>query len=401
MNDDSTLLRAYLEHDSEPAFRELVGRHLGLVYATALRRVGGDVQLAEDVCQKVFADFARKSPTLIRHPALSSWLYVSAHVASADAVRREQRRKARETKACTMDPTFESNDTNTDWAQIRPLLDDVLIAVKHDDREAIALRFFEKRSFAEIGAALQVTEDTARKRVDRALEKLRMLLARRGVTSTASALGIALTAGATCPTPIGLAAKIAGTTLMQASVTGGGVSTLMITLKSAAPMAAILAGGIFLLNEQREKNRGLRAEHTRLEAAHQSMGAIREENRRLTQQLAAAERLRPSPAVERPSVRTEPARLNAVAVSAAVVSLNPQGTIRWDNDYLSLREFLQRLQALHTNSSHLMPKITFRFDPNTQASAIGYVVEEARKAAVEVEMIPNRLLEPPVTGSWF
>ena len=61
MNDDATLLRRFVEQDSEAAFTELVQRHLDLVYGAALRRTGGDAHAAADVAQQVFAALARQA----------------------------------------------------------------------------------------------------------------------------------------------------------------------------------------------------------------------------------------------------------------------------------------------------------------------------------------------------
>src|SRR5579871_3098726 len=81
---DSELLRRYADERSEVAFAELVRRHLDLVYSVALRQVAGDVHLAEDVAQQVFAALARKAGTLVGRPALSGWLYRSAHFTASD-----------------------------------------------------------------------------------------------------------------------------------------------------------------------------------------------------------------------------------------------------------------------------------------------------------------------------
>ena len=64
MNDDAQLLRCYAEEGSESAFSELVSQHIDLVYSAALRQVGGDAHLAQDVAQTVFADLARKARTV-------------------------------------------------------------------------------------------------------------------------------------------------------------------------------------------------------------------------------------------------------------------------------------------------------------------------------------------------
>src|SRR5579884_677821 len=96
MPEDAELLRQYAENQSDAAFGELVRRHLNLVYSAALRQVGGDAHLAQDVAQAVFCDLARKARLLAAHPVLVGWLYSSVHYAAAKAVRAEQRRRARE-----------------------------------------------------------------------------------------------------------------------------------------------------------------------------------------------------------------------------------------------------------------------------------------------------------------
>src|SRR5438477_604302 len=70
MIDDSELLRRFAHQRSESAFTELVQRKAGLVYSAALRQVGGDVMLAQDVSQSVFIDLARKAAQLSERPVL-------------------------------------------------------------------------------------------------------------------------------------------------------------------------------------------------------------------------------------------------------------------------------------------------------------------------------------------
>ena len=72
MTDDSQLLRAYAAEDSEAAFRQLVERHISLVYSTALRVVCGDMALAQDVTQTIFSDLARKARALAKIVILKS-----------------------------------------------------------------------------------------------------------------------------------------------------------------------------------------------------------------------------------------------------------------------------------------------------------------------------------------
>lgn len=209
MNDDAELIRRYVDDHSDAAFIQLVERHIGMVHATALRRLGGDRQLAEDVAQSVFFDLARKASSLRHRSSLAGWLYWSAHAASAAVVRRERRRKARELKAHHMGTTLPTNDLPPDWEKLRPVLDDAVTKLAASEREAIVLRFFQRCSFADVGRALELSEEAARKRVDRSLDKLRRILIGQGIASTTSALGSALLAAGPEPLSIAFSQRIA------------------------------------------------------------------------------------------------------------------------------------------------------------------------------------------------
>src|SRR5690349_19452807 len=124
MTDDAELLRQYSKAGSEPAFGELVSRHLPLVYSAALRQVAGDHELAKDVAQTVFIDLARKAGSLVHHEVLTAWLYTSTRFAANTARRSEYRRQAREQKALAMQALSTSSDPNSEWERISPLLDE-------------------------------------------------------------------------------------------------------------------------------------------------------------------------------------------------------------------------------------------------------------------------------------
>ncbi len=234
MNPDSELLRAYVEQGSEAAFAEIVARHLDLVYSAAIRRVGGNTHLAQDAAQLAFADLARRASSLTRHTNLAGWLYTSACYAALKLVRAEARRAAREQAALLMDET--TADPPAEWERLRPLLDSAMLQLNAGEREAVILRFFTGRSFAEIGAVQALGEDTARKRVTRALDKLHGLLARRGFTSTSAALAAVLTQQAITAAPAGLAQSVSGLALASAatsttSTLGGTFFTFMSITK--------------------------------------------------------------------------------------------------------------------------------------------------------------------------
>src|SRR5207248_11278409 len=110
----------------DQAFGELVRRQTDLVYSTALRVVGGDAHLAEDVTQTVFIDLARKAHSLCRCAALSGWLYRHTCYTASKAVRSERRRQAREMEAVAMNAQDDQSDADAVWQQIAPLLDDAM-----------------------------------------------------------------------------------------------------------------------------------------------------------------------------------------------------------------------------------------------------------------------------------
>lgn len=246
-DDDAQLLRRYAHERSEEAFATLVRRHLDLVYAVALRQVGGDAHLAQDVAQTVFTSLARKAASLAARPVLGGWLYRTTQFTAIDVVRSESRRRAREQEAQTMpDPSFHPDSGGAvDWDKLRPTLDQAIGELNDADRDAVVLRFFEGKSFAAVGAKLRLTENTARMRVDRALDKLHALLARRGVTSTTAALAVALANQPAAAAPVGLAGIVTGTALAGVGATASLWTFLMtskLTLGALGATAAFAAG---------------------------------------------------------------------------------------------------------------------------------------------------------------
>lgn len=207
MLSDGELLRQYLDDGSEPAFTELVQRHLNVVYRAALRRVGGNAHAADDVTQRVFAALARKAGALRSHASLAGWLYTSTRFAAAELVRGEQRRRKYEQEAHTMNELTFSPPISAE--QLEPLLDEIMERLPERDREAVILHFFEQRSFVEIAAMIASSADATRMRVNRALDRMRVELERRGMASTSAALGAALTAQSVTATTLPEAATVA------------------------------------------------------------------------------------------------------------------------------------------------------------------------------------------------
>lgn len=244
MLDDQQLLRNFVKDGSEAAFTELVTRHVNLVYSAALRRTG-DEQLAKDVTQQVFTDLARKAHSLPGGVVLAGWLHRATRFAAAQMLRTERRRHAREQEAVAMNIT--ESVPAPDWTQIRPLLDAALDDLSDEDRDAVVLRFFEQRSLTEVGAALGSNEDAARKRVGRALDKLRALLMQRGLTTTTSALSAVIMANCVQAAPVGLTATVTGISLAGLTATGATLSLwhiMTLTKLKIGIASVIVAAGV-------------------------------------------------------------------------------------------------------------------------------------------------------------
>ncbi len=268
MGNASELLRRYVKEGSESAFAELVREHINLVYSAALRETNGDEALAKDISQVVFMELIRKSRRLLAHPSLAGWLYTTVRFVSANLRRAEQRRRCREEGAQSMRELLSEDSTEQEWRQIRPVLDDALHELNEADRTAVVLRYLEDRSLREVGVVLGLQENSARMRLDRALEKLRGFLGRRGITSTSSGLAAALAVGAITPAPEALAAAITSSALASGAAAGTTSLILMKVMSTTklAVISALVVAGIALPVWQQSRLQQVRAENARLRA---------------------------------------------------------------------------------------------------------------------------------------
>src|SRR5881409_2207929 len=233
MTDSQKLLAEYVQTGSEAAFRELVTRHINLVYSAALRLVEGDTHRAEDVAQTVFVDLAGKARALSPDVMLGGWLHRHTCFVAAKTMRGERRRQSRERQAVEMNVL--QDNSGADFSSIAPILDEAINELSDADRTAILLRFFEQRDFRSVGESLGSNEDAARMRVNRALEKLQSLLKHRGVTTSAAVLAGTLSANAVQVAPIGLAV-----TISSAAISGAGIAaTSTATATQAIAMTTL------------------------------------------------------------------------------------------------------------------------------------------------------------------
>ena len=247
--DDMALLGEYAARNSEAAFAELVSRRIGFVYSAALRQVR-DPHLAEEITQAVFVILAQKAGRISEKTVLTGWLFRTTRFAALAQIRDRAKRQRREQEV-QMQSEFQSPAADEIWNQMSPLLDEALATLGEKDRQAVLLRFFENKSLAEVGNALGTGEDTARKRVSRALEKLNRYFAKRGVSSTKAIIAGAISANSVQAAPVALAKSVTAVALAKGAVASGSTLTLIkgalkIMAWTKAKTAIVIGVGVLL-----------------------------------------------------------------------------------------------------------------------------------------------------------
>jgi RNA polymerase sigma factor (sigma-70 family) len=207
MTDDMDLVREYAGHRSEDAFATLVSRHVNLVYSVAVRQLR-DTHLAEEATQAAFIILARKAGSLGPKTILPAWLCRAARFAAADVLRTQRRRQCREQEIHMQSLLNQPESEPSPWLDIAPLLDTAMAGLGEKDHSAVVLRFFEGKDLKHVGAALGISENAAKTRVSRAVEKLRHFFARRGITLSAAVIAGAVSANSVRAAPMGLAKSI-------------------------------------------------------------------------------------------------------------------------------------------------------------------------------------------------
>ncbi len=213
------------------AFQRIVERHIDFVYATALRQTS-DPHIAEDITQAVFLLFSQRAHRLKAGTMVKGWLFNATRYVVANYRRAKARRIFHEREAAVMRSEIVREDHCSD---ILAHLDDAIGGLSEKDRRVLLLRFFEDMPLAALGRMLGISEDAAKKRVARAVERLRHLLVGRGAAATGASLGAILQASTAQAAPTYLAK--ATVDLMRNGGSGSANSHSASTLaKGAAKM---------------------------------------------------------------------------------------------------------------------------------------------------------------------
>jgi RNA polymerase sigma factor (sigma-70 family) len=354
MIDSQKLLLDYPRTGSDTAFQELLGRYADLVYSAAVRLVNGDAHLAKDVTQMVFIDFARKARKLPCDTMLGGWLHHHTVFIAATTMRGERRRQLRERKAVEMNALQDHDEANL--AQLAPILDEAICELGDEDRTAIMLRFFEKLDFRAVGEMLNSTEESARKRVTRAIEKLQYSLKRRDVTFSVAALGTALASEAVISAPAGLAAGVAAAAMASSPASGVLASLQMMTLVKAGIIIALAVAGVstLLVVKRRDQVR-LNQQDELLQQQNSQLALATAENARFSNRLAQA------------------------AASSSLTANQERDLLRLRNEVGRLRESERILEKLRQQTFGLASDETTNSTSQEQTVFIGMDVQNPGK----------------------
>jgi|GEM_PF-1706196 len=334
--DDMGLVQEYAARRTEAAFAALVERHTNMVYSAALRLVRNPAT-AEEVTQAVFLLLARKARTLGRQTVVAGWLYRAACHVARDAMRQEWRRQRREQEAY-MRATLEEDEAAEAWEQLAPLVDEAMLGLKDSDRDALVLRFFEGREMRAVGEALGASEEAAKKRVGRAVEKLRKALARRQVTVSGGVLMGALAAHSVKAAPEGLGAALQALATAEGAAASHSTTTL---LKGAMKFMAwtkakVAMGGAIVAASLVAP---LLVQHE----AHAALSAARESQRELGAELAGQE--------------AERARLSRLASQAELSEEQKRDLGRLKKEEAALKKEAENVAALKEENQRLRQEV--------------------------------------------
>lgn len=244
---DHQLLQEHLRNPSGPALAKLVDRHLPLIHSVA-RRITTNDEAARDISQIVFLRLVKKASKLPKSLSLTAWCHRETHSASVDYVRSEVRRQKREKTAADLDAMKTSSES---WNQLTPEVDGAIDELSESDRALVLLRFYSNKTFPEIAHELNINDDTARMRTNRALEKLRVILAKRGITTTTALLASTLPTNAVSSAPASLARSITSS-LQPALATTGALAFVKSHLLA---LSSISIGIVAVTTQQIKINR--------------------------------------------------------------------------------------------------------------------------------------------------
>ncbi|MHB1768365.1 MAG: RNA polymerase sigma factor [Phycisphaerae bacterium] len=231
---------------------QLIARHLDWVYSLCRRSVR-DAELAEDVTQDVFLILIKKAARLPHGASMSGWIFNTVCYCCNNAVRNQRTRRRHELAATQMRSEPAATEAPMRDEELIPLLDEQIARLSKADRTALLLRYYECRSLREVGDVLGISEEAAKKRVQRAVEKLRTRMTRKLIPLGAEALTAILADKLVQPAPAKLTAAILAHASHEAVATAAATSQSKMLAKasveamSSGKIAIAIAGIVLTL----------------------------------------------------------------------------------------------------------------------------------------------------------
>jgi RNA polymerase sigma factor (sigma-70 family) len=186
---DSELMECFVRSRDDAAFTVLIERHGPMVFGVCARLLSNR-QDAEDACQATFLVLARKAASIRKKRSLGSWLHGVARRIAIDLKRGYARRVARERAAETIVPKDPAAEVS--WREVQTLLDDELQRLPDRYRTPLILCYLECLTRDEAAKRLGVSSSALHGRLERARQRLRDGLVKRGLTLAAALSAAAL-----------------------------------------------------------------------------------------------------------------------------------------------------------------------------------------------------------------
>jgi RNA polymerase sigma factor (sigma-70 family) len=224
---EGQLLRQFATRGDEIAFETLVTRHGPMVLGVC-RRLLYDPRDVEDAFQATFLALLRRAAALGAADPLGPWLHGVAYRVAARIRAKAARRPAGERQGAR--PEAVEPPCPLERREVRAILDEEMGQLPEKYRRPVVLCYLEGRTHDEAARRLGCTAGVLRGRLDRARQKLRDRLSRRGLAPEAglfaATLGTELAPAAVPP------ALIAGTvaTLGRAATAGAVATTVSTTV---------------------------------------------------------------------------------------------------------------------------------------------------------------------------
>ncbi|MEM6313222.1 MAG: sigma-70 family RNA polymerase sigma factor, partial [Planctomycetota bacterium] len=241
--DDAELLRRGGGGD-RAALEQLVRRRVGVIHAAALRRAVPGVSPADLTQATLLVLLQRLSPAsraAQRDGTLVPWLLTTVRHVAANAAKRQRRRDHHESAARRADVAGGDPTEVLAWRELADVLDGAVLALPRADRQVIALKFFEAEPTPVIAERLGLPQATVRKRVSRAVGRLRDRLAKHNAGLECATLVSLLTAHAAAAAAPAVSLTTTGASATAVTLAQGTLAMLKLKLAAGATAAAVVA----------------------------------------------------------------------------------------------------------------------------------------------------------------